>query len=181
MRVFIGINISEDLKPKIFQLQNKFSNFDIKFVELENLHFNLKFFREIEEDQLEKIKKILEEVSKQFESFKIKITGLGAFPSKNYIKVIWLGVKDGYQIFTSLAETIENYLEAIGFEREKRFVPHLTLGRVRSGRNKNELLILMRELENIEIGSMKIQEIKLFQSKLGPTGPIYEELFGISL
>lgn len=181
MRVFIGINISEDLKPKIFQLQNKFSNFDIKFVEPENLHFNLKFFREIEEDQLEKIKKILEEVSKQFEPFEIKITGLGAFPSKNYIRVIWLGVKDGYQIFTSLAETIENYLEAIGFEREKRFIPHLTLGRVRSGRNKNELLILMRELENIEIGSMKIQKIKLFQSKLGPTGPIYEEVFEISL
>jgi 2'-5' RNA ligase len=181
MRVFLGINISEDLKHKIINVQDRFSNFDIKFVEPENLHFNLKFFKEIDEENLEKIKKFVEEISKQFEPFEIRIVGVGAFPNKNYVKVIWLGVKEGYQALTALAEAIENSLESLGFEGEEKFVPHLTLGRVRSGRNKNELLILLRGLEDIEIGKMKVDEIKLFQSVLTPNGPIYKEVFNIKL
>jgi 2'-5' RNA ligase len=177
MRAFLGIPIPEELKPRIESIQDKFSDFDIKFVELENLHFNLKFFEEIDKDKVDQLKKGLEDICKQFQPFEIKIAGVGAFPSKNYVRVIWLGVKDGYQTLISLAEMIENALEALGFETEERFVPHLTLGRVRSGRNKNEMIVLLKELENIEVGKMKVDEIILFQSKLTPSGPIYEEFF----
>jgi 2'-5' RNA ligase len=181
MRAFLGIPISDALKPKIVNIQDAFYNVDIKFVEKENLHFNLKFFREIDEEKLEDFKKTIEYVCKQFEPFEIKISGVGAFPSKNYVRVIWLGVKDGYQTMISVAETIENALESMGFEKEEKFVPHLTLGRVRSGRNKNELLVLLKKLEDIEIGTMKIDKVVLFQSKLSPNGPTYEEVFNIKL
>jgi len=180
MRAFLGIPIPDNLKSKVIGIQDRFSDFDIKFVESENLHFNIKFFKEIENEKVKKYKEILEKISTQFEPFEIEISGLGAFPSKNYIRVIWLGVKQGYQIFRSLTETIENSLEALGAEREDRFIPHLTLGRVRSGRNKNELLILIRKLEDVEIGKMKIDKITVFQSKLSPKGPIYEEVFTIN-
>lgn len=181
MRAFLGIPIPEELKPKILKVQDMFSLFDIKFVEEENLHFNLKFFGEIEDEKVRKLKEILEDICRQFEPFEINISGVGAFPSKNYVRVIWLGVKEGYTKFLNLAETVESSLETLGFGKEEKFVPHLTLGRVRSGKNKNELLKLLRELENLEVGSMKIEEIKLFQSKLSPQGPIYEEVFKINL
>jgi 2'-5' RNA ligase len=181
MRAFLGIPILEDLKPRIESIQDNFYNFDIKFVEKENLHFNLKFFREIDEEKIEQLKRILEDICKQFQSFEIKISGIGAFPNRNYVRVIWLGVKDGYQALASLAEMIEKALESMGFEIEEKFVPHLTLGRVRSGRNKNELIALLKELENVEIGKMNIDKVILFQSKLSPNGPIYEELFRIKL
>jgi len=180
MRGFLGITIPDNLKSKIIKTQDRFSDFDIKFVESVNLHFNLKFFKEIDNEKVEKLKEILEKVSTQFEPFEIEISGLGAFPSKNYIRVIWLGVKQGYQMFKSLGDIIENALEALGFEKEGQFVPHLTLGRVRSGRNKNELLVLLRKLEDVEIGKMMIDKLTLFQSKLSPKGPIYEEVFIIN-
>jgi len=50
MRAFLGISIPDSLKPKILRIQDKFDDFDIKFVEKENLHFNLRFFRDIEEE-----------------------------------------------------------------------------------------------------------------------------------
>jgi len=181
MRAFLGISIPEELKPRIESIQDNFCNFDIKFVEKENLHFNLKFFKDINNEKTEQLKKILEDVCKQFRPFEIKIEGVGAFPSRNYVRVIWLGVKDGYQTLASLAEMIENALESMGFETEEKFVPHLTLGRVKSGRNKNDLIILLKESENIEIGKMKVDKIMLFQSKLSPNGPIYEEIFSIKL
>jgi len=181
MRAFLGISIPEELRLRIASIQDRFSDFDIKFVEQENLHFNLKFFEEIDKERTDQLRKILEDISKQFQPFEIKIAGVGAFPSRNYVRVIWLGVKEGYQTLVSLAEMIESALESLGFETEERFVPHLTLGRVRSGRNKNELIVLLKELEDIEIGKMKIDKVILFQSKLSPNGPVYEEVFNISL
>jgi len=181
MRAFLGISIPDELKRKILEIQKKFSGFDIKFVEPENLHFNLKFFREISDEQVEGLKKILGEISKKYEPFEIEIKGLGVFPNKNYIRVVWTGVKEGFNAITSLAEAIQDSIESIGFLREEKFVPHLTLGRVRTARNKEELKILIEELENIEIGKMEVDTIKLFRSKLSPSGPVYEEVFGINL
>ncbi len=181
MRAFLGISVSEDLKPRIESIQDSFYNFDIKFVERENLHFNLKFFKEIDDEKVEQLKKVLGVICKQFQPFEIKISGVGAFPTMNYVRVIWLGVKDGYQILASLAEMIENALESLGFEIEERFVPHLTLGRVRTGKNKNDMIVLLKQLENIEVGKMTVDKLVLFQSKLSPNGPVYEEVFSINL
>jgi 2'-5' RNA ligase len=179
MRVFLGISIPDELKSRIESIQDSFSDFDIKFVERENLHFNLKFFGEVSSEDIEKVKKILEDICKQFQPFEIEIAGIGAFPSRNYVRVIWLGVKEGYQKLSSLAEMIETAIETLDFHSEERFVPHLTLGRVRSGRNKNEIIALLKQMESIEIGKMIVDEIILFQSKLSPNGPIYEEVFKI--
>ena len=67
----------------------------------------------------------------------------------------------------------------MGFEKEQQFVPHLTLGRVRSERNSNELITLLKKYDNVEIGKMKIESITLFQSVLSPNGPVYKEVFNI--
>ena len=102
MRAFLGISISEDLKNKILNIQKKFSAFDIKFVEPENLHFNLKFFREIENENIEKLRRVVEEIVKKYQPFDIEIRGLGVFPNKSYIRVVWIGVKEGYNNLMSL-------------------------------------------------------------------------------
>jgi 2'-5' RNA ligase len=181
MRAFLGISIPEDLKQKILAVQKKFSDFDIKFVEPENLHFNLKFFKELNNENIEKLRQILGEIVKKYESFEIEIKGLGVFPNKNYIRVVWIGVKEGCNTLVSLADEIQNSIESLGFLKEEKFVPHLTLGRIRSARNKEELKRLVEELEGMEIGKMEIGDIKLFQSKLSPNGPRYEEVFCVKL
>ena len=181
MRAFLGIPIPDELKPRINQIQDGLDDFDVKLVEKENLHFNLKFFKDIENEKVEKLKEILSKISTQFEPFEINIDGMGAFPSKSYVKVVWLGVKEGSQTFKALAEMIENSLEKLEIEKEEEFVPHLTLGRVKSSRNKTELLVFLRKYEKIQVGKMMIDELTLFQSKLSPKGPVYEEVFTVKL
>ena len=182
MRAFLGSPITQDVVSKIANVQKRLSYFDIKFVEKENLHFNLKFFRHIEEEKIDQLKEIVKKTCEKFEKFDINISGFDAFPSKNYIRTIWLGVKDGYNELVALTNMIEDGLETLGFEKEKqKFIPHLTLGRLRSGRNKEKMKETVKELENIEIGTMKLDRIVLFQSKLSPEGPVYEEVFSIEL
>ena len=181
MRAFLGISIPEELKPRIMQIQDVFDISDIKFVEKENLHFNLKFFKDLDRDKVDKLKENLEKVCSQYEPFEVEIKGIGAFPNTSYVKVLWLGVTEGHQTFCALAESIGNLLSNMGFEKEENYVPHLTLGRVKSDRNKNELLVQMRKYEKVEAGKMKIDKITLFESKLSPKGPVYEEVFAVKL
>ena len=180
MRAFLGISVPDELKNKIISMQKKLVGYDIKLVEPQNLHFNLKFFSDISDEDAEKLKTTLEKVCKNFKPFEINISGIGAFPNPDYIRVAWVGVKDGREKLMSLADAIQDSALSIGFEKE-RFEPHLTLGRVRSGRDKDKLFETLKKLDEIEVGKMKVDKITLFRSKIGPNGPAYDQFFSLEL
>lgn len=182
MRTFISIEVPEELKPKILGIQKKIeaTGADIKLVEQENLHYILKFIGEIDEKNVEKAKKVLSDIS--FPAFDIHIAGIGAFPSKTYIRVVWLGCRQGIQELTALATIIEDALAGIGIAKDERpFTPHLTLGRVRSVQGKEALSKLMQDLEKVDVGTAKISKFVLFRSQLSPKGPTYTPLLTVNL
>lgn len=181
MRLFIAINIPDNLKQNLVEFQKNFKDFDIKFVEKPNFHFNLKFLGEVSDSDVEKVKSAIADVAGKFEKFKIKIQGLGAFPSYNYIRVIWLGATVGNQELIGLHKMFDDSLKDISEPEKREIKPHLTLGRVRTGRNRDDLVLVLRKFENIEIGEFEATEIKLFRSFLSPKGPEYEIIHTVSL
>ena len=176
MRAFIAVPLPEELREKVQTLQERIemTDADIKFVGPDELHYNLKFLGEITAEQTEQLKALLNGVASQFEPFNLHAAGFGAFPSKSYARVVWIGAKAGSQELKAMVELLDLKLGEMGFKKEERpFEPHLTVGRVRSSRNKPELLVLLRELENLDIGAFEVRNIVLFESKLGPQGPTY--------
>jgi 2'-5' RNA ligase len=68
-------------------------------------------------------------------------------------------------------------LEKIGFQPEDRsFRPHLTLGRMKSSRGKEELVGRMERYREEEFGDFEVERVVLFKSDLRPSGPIYTPL-----
>jgi RNA 2',3'-cyclic 3'-phosphodiesterase len=181
MRAFLGVPVPEALKEKIIQVQGMLSGFDVKFVETNNFHFNLKFFGELDEAKIPALKAAIDAACRDIRPFEIKIAGTGAFPNSNYIRVLWLGVKDGKEELVSLGEKVQRSVESLGYGAEERFVPHLTLDRVRSNRDNAAIASVMEKLKDSEIGVMKVDRLVLFRSVLGANGPIYEEVFAINL
>lgn len=182
MRAFIAVEIPAELKQKIAGVQKKIAatGADIKLVEPENLHYNIKFLGEIDQAIADKVKIALSGAS--FPAFDIHIAGLGVFPSPTYIRVVWLGAKEGAQQLTALAAAVEEALAAMGIEREKRpFVAHLTLGRVTSAKAKESLAAAVEELQAVDVGTARIDKFGLFESKLTPKGPIYTPLHTVEL
>ncbi|MEM7820923.1 MAG: RNA 2',3'-cyclic phosphodiesterase [Candidatus Aenigmatarchaeota archaeon] len=182
MRTFIAIEIPAELKQKIVAIQKKIAETgaDIKLVEPENLHYNLKFLGEIDQKTAEKVKNALSNVS--FPAFDIHISCLGTFPSLSHIRVVWLGVKEGSQQLAALAATVEEALAGIGIAREQRpFTPHLTLGRVTSAKAKDALVATIKDLQTTDIGIARIDKMVFFESKLTPKGPIYTPLHVVEL
>ncbi|WP_423792575.1 RNA 2',3'-cyclic phosphodiesterase [Methanocaldococcus indicus] len=168
MRVFLAIDIPKDIKNKIYELQKDFKIKGIKLVEKENLHITVKFLGEVDDNTLNKILNLNLEIPKT----KIELKGLGTFPNENYIRVIWIGVYGEGLI--NIFKEIDNKLNTLGFEKERSYVPHLTLGRVKFIENKKLLKEKINKNKDIFIGEFETNSIKLYKSTLTPTGPIYE-------
>lgn len=184
MRTFIAIPVPQDLKGRIEKVQERLDmlDIDVKLVEPGNLHYNLKFLGEVTEGDVNKVKAVLDRIVPQHRSFDLHVTGMGAFPQVTYAKVVWLGAKEGAQQLTALAESIELALADTGFRREeKSFTPHLTLARITGGQHKHELITLLKDESDIDIGTMRIDEITLFRSQLTPEGPIYMPIHSVKL
>jgi len=72
---------------------------------------------------------------------------------------------------------LEPRLRLLGFSPDpKGFSPHLTIARVKSGRNKAELAKFITENANYEFGIVRAQCLRLKRSDLTPKGPIYSTL-----
>lgn len=178
MRCFLGTKLDESLVDNVRQVKEAFreTNADIKFVRDENLHFTVKFLGEVEEGDVKNVDRV-EEVLENYNPFQIELKGGGVFPSKDYIKVIWIGVGEGHEKFKEMLERIDKILSMEGFEEEKNeIVPHLTIGRVKSGKNKDRIVSKVNELQGEVMGEMKLDEVSLFKSNLTSEGPIYKRL-----
>lgn len=126
MRIFYAIEVSRDTKEKIdFYAQEIYS--DIKLgmrTDLDNYHITLHFVGEIEDDEVQKHVKVLEEISKKNCEFEIELNGIGFFKKKSRY-IVWIGVK-------TIEETL--YTISAGIKREfskeeNTYIPHITIAR----------------------------------------------------
>ncbi len=180
MRVFVAVDVSEEIKLKAHEVQEIIDRLaiDIKFVELHNIHFTLKFIGEASDGDIAKIEQAMLSVAKLFSPFELHIKGLLAFPRPTYARVVACATQEGKETLTALANTLSKELAELGFAAEMRpFEPHLTIARIRTPTTKPELITLLKELENKEIGKTVVTSMKLVQSVLTRQGPIYKDIF----
>jgi 2'-5' RNA ligase len=59
------------------------------------------------------------------------------------------------------------------FEDRDDFSPHLTLGRVKGPKKSGALVERIREAREAAFGSFRVDELVLFESRLGPRGSTY--------
>jgi len=171
MRCFIAVDIPDQLKQKIIEVQKKLECEGIKPTEKENLHFTLKFLGEISNEQIEQVKEKLRQI--KLKPFRISINEVGVFPNLNYIKIMWLGC-DSEELI-GLAKSVDKKMNEIRFEKNEKYQNHITIARVKAKPTK-ELIKKIQELKDTEIGEMLVDSIKLKASKLTPKGPIYTDL-----
>ena len=179
MRTFIAIELSDDIRDALAQVQShlSYASADVKWVAPQNVHLTLKFLGEITEEKAAEVAAALDAVSAETKPFELTFQDIGAFPKIELPKVIWVGLDKGAQESIALAGKIEAALTKIGFQQEARpFAPHLTVGRVRSGKNR---ATFREKLLNCKLTTGNCQLIRsfiLFKSTLTPTGPIYSKL-----
>jgi len=175
MRLFVAIDIP--INPEMEGVMSYVKKAGkVKAVEKENLHITLKFLGEVSEDKLPYIKNCIEKSCKKFKKFSIKLKGLGAFPSLSRPRVIWIGVDEGKDTISEIMKRLDECFQKLGFKKEKSYVPHMTIARV-----KGFIKLDPRPYLKKDFGSVLVEEIKLKKSTLTPKGPIYDDIFILEL
>jgi len=178
IRSFIAFDMDEEqLRANLSRAQMMLleTGADLKIVEPENIHITLKFLGDISIDAVDMIHEEMKQVA--FTPFDVKIKGLGAFPNLRRIMVVWAGIEEGLMQLKNVSGQLESNLRRWGFKSEARgFSPHLTIARVRSGRNINDLARIIQQFENHEFGTMRARCLRLKRSVLTPKGPVYSVL-----
>ncbi len=176
MRCFIALPLTTEIKKKAVSLQEevKKTKADLKWVEEKNFHLTLKFFADVAEETVDKIKSIIDQIGRGFRPFEIELCGLVAVPDLSSARVIWVPVSKGGGEIKNIFEFLENHLLVLGFPKEKRsFLSHLTLGRVRSSSHLDDLKRKIESMNEIYLGKQIISSIQLVRSVLTKSEPVY--------
>lgn len=164
MRAFISIDIPDNIKKEILRIQDKLPEFKGKKTETENLHLTLKFLGWIDEEKIGKIRERLSEI--KFSKFETQIDKLGIF----FDRIIWLNMKNCEELQKQIDEKLSDL-----FEKEERFMGHLTIARVKDLGNRKEFI---EKLKKIKIKPIKfeVDGFELKKSVLRETEPVYEDI-----
>jgi RNA 2',3'-cyclic 3'-phosphodiesterase len=167
MRLFFALPLPAEVKDKLRPLveeARKVSGGGVGFTKVEQLHFTLAFLGEQPgpEQALAAGESLRESAA-----FELVLSGVGAFPSTMRPRVLWIGATEGAPELVAAAERLRSALEQRGFKLEERkFRPHLTLGRVRpqgEGGAKRALATIAPG----ELARCTVRGVCLMQSVLG--------------
>jgi len=135
-RIFIAINLPEDIKKKLADCQGKWPELPIRWTKKENLHITLVFLGYLNDEELLEVCKITKEVASRNQSFSVNLNKICYGPPKKMPpRMVWVEGEKSEE-FTSLREDLEKSLMTSGevhFSSEKRaFSPHITSGRIKT-------------------------------------------------
>jgi len=177
MRTFIAIEMPKEIKEILLDAQKQINTEKAKIRPAKAFHLTLKFLGEVEEKKIEEIKSALKEI--KFEKFNTALTEIGVFPNESYIRVVWAGLDDSKSKIKKLQQEIDEKFQKLGFKKDTRFHPHVTLARVKFVKDKQDFIKDLKEMK-IKKESFQITEFKLIKSILTPEGLVYEDLASFS-
>jgi 2'-5' RNA ligase len=170
-RAFTCIDIPEEIAEKLSETQKELGVG--RPVKPEKMHITLEFFKHISENEMNQIENEFEKLD--IRPFNIQIKGLGVFPSKKHIRVLWAGaessqIRNVYQSTSEVTPPSSN---------KHDFHPHVTLARIKNlwKGDKKKIHQALEDFSSEKFGSFEASEIKLYESLLGEKGSNYREIY----
>lgn len=184
MRLFIAIELPEDIKLQITKVQDmlKGTGLDAGWTRPEGIHLTLQFLGEVDEAGIPDIMAGLSDACKDSKTLQLEISGPGAFPNPKKPRVVWLGISGDTVQLVALQASIEAAMKRLGFVPEDRkFRPHLTLARIKVPRPQDNWQQALESVKNVTFPVFSAASISLMKSELKPSGAVYTEIGKIDL
>lgn len=177
MRLFISINFKEDTLNNILEVQNRLKKIGKgSFTPVQNFHLTLVFLGEIQQEDLEKVKYAMNNVT--LEKIYLSFEGTGVFRSSSGY-IYWLGIRRNRNLLRLHDELYANLTEC-GFKCDSRkYKPHITLARrFRYGDHINEEKkhLLVEKKFKCVAKSFSLMESKMINGKIK-----YNEIYKINI
>lgn len=171
-RIFIAINLPEEIKEKLTDLQKKYKNLPVRWVKKENLHITLCFLGDTKEKDIGLIGRNLKIISKELNSFEVYLNKIHPGPNKNHPRMLWVSgpiSEDLRKLQRKVTDSVKDFIN-----EERDFKLHITLARALKdsfGRIKK----IPWFLDKINL-AFKVSSFDLMESKLSMNGAEYKVL-----
>ncbi|MDD5317846.1 MAG: RNA 2',3'-cyclic phosphodiesterase [Candidatus ainarchaeum sp.] len=176
MRAFIAVPVGDEVKRKIAPFSKALGLEGVTVVPEKNLHVTLFFLGEIDDKRAGEAASALEKIS--VPRFEARFRGAGAFPNENFIRVVWVGCESPElgRVYDGLSPAVKR----MGYAVEP-FRPHVTVARVKAPAAKPAVQEALKKFGGKDFGSSAVEKVALYESRLSPKGPAYEEVFAKTL
>ena len=140
------------------------------------MHITLKFCGERPSETVDMLLDNLKSI-RPTGPFDINIEEIGAFPDMVRPRVAWAGVRgDTEHLFKIRDEVEKAALKASIPKENKKYTPHITIGRRNSDIPLPEKALSSMQREALVTSPWTVREITLMRSELSPMGPRYTPL-----
>ncbi|MFH1036613.1 MAG: RNA 2',3'-cyclic phosphodiesterase [Patescibacteria group bacterium] len=178
-RIFIAINLPENVKKQLCDLEYKWLELPCRWTKKENLHITLAFLGEVTDEELPGICRITGEVASRHEPFFISLNKAIYGPPGKNPRMVWIEGKVDEKL-TKLHKDLEKSLyESISQSDDDKGRPyalHITLGRLKQWEfQKIELEERPEINEDIDL-NFEVKSLEVMESNLGKEGPQYAVL-----
>jgi len=180
-RIFIAINLPQEIKNELKKFQKFFSELPARWVKPENLHITLAFLGYVRDEDLPKIIEITKEVALRHQPFSINLIKICYAPPKvKPPRMVW-AVGEKNEELGNLQNDLQDSLTRINIpqlreKRERAFIPHITLARIRKWEFKQMEPDERPRINNDINLSFNVNSIEVMESHLKRTGAEYDIL-----
>jgi 2'-5' RNA ligase len=181
VRSFVAIELNEPARTALARLQRDLQATapprTIRWTALQSIHLTLQFLGDVPLEKLPMITVALGGVCNGIRPFAFDLGGLGVFPDRRRLRIVWVGVRETSGALATLQRRVGEVLTPLGFPPERRpFSPHLTIGRAARDASPRDLAAVGEHIARSDTGFVErvtVDHVTLMRSDLRPGGSIY--------
>jgi 2'-5' RNA ligase len=179
VRLFVGVEAGEPIAQAaadvVGQLRRRVEqqapHARVAWIAQERMHVTVRFIGEVRDSQLSAVRAALEPPL-ALPAFEMAVGGLGVFPALGRPRVIWAGVRSGFEELRQIERLVAGRLDRLlGPGEDRAYAPHLTLGRVKDAAGLTRRIC--DGFEDLTLGTKAVAAVTLFESRLSSQGPAY--------
>jgi RNA 2',3'-cyclic 3'-phosphodiesterase len=168
-RLFVSIDPPQSIRKALVDLDPRIRG--VRWTAGDQIHLTLGFFPDVPQDVELALREKLEAI--EFRAFFLPVEGLGTFPPKGMVKIIWIGVGSGHPHLFQLHKRVQDAALAVGLFADLRpWHPHFTLARCH-GVPGGVLRKSLKSNADLDAGMFPVDAFHLYCSELTPSGPIH--------
>jgi 2'-5' RNA ligase len=171
-RLFIAVMLPEDVRDVVAAAQAEWRarvRAPVRWVRPELVHLTMQFLGEVVAERSDAAVEAMRRSASGLAPFPVTLRELGALPDAAQARVLVMTLGDGAaQPLATLQRRLRRELAERQFAvDERRFTPHLTLGRLREPR------AVATSWYRLRLFSWTVEAFSLVASRLHPSGPEY--------
>jgi RNA 2',3'-cyclic 3'-phosphodiesterase len=178
-RCFVAVPLGERLRGELAQavaeLRARMPVLEeqLRWTDPAGWHLTLAFLGWVSPDSVEGVAGVVRDVATRHAPFTVTTGGLGGFPSRRQVRVLWYGLAGRSETLAALARETR---AALGHEDESPFRAHLTLARSRARHERGVTVPEVVWKSSMPSGEIAVGRLILYRSHLGRGPAHYEAL-----